>query len=306
MPTKDALFAEGFDRVAAEVERRTGGVRVGFVLDVLPFNDGRYYANSATAGWWLGQSHSIIGVQCFIPEVYMQPTDDMTRVGFKRSFLQGWIDQGIPVFLDVAPGYDARHVFKGSPRWGHTDQWRNALSQLRSLRIKGIAFNSWNGYTEGMVAVKQFQAGAPIASATDTNYRWLQSLFTGDPREPFYTHFISGQPVHVVYGAICAKWFALEGNQGPLGAPTSSERNAEVAGARCTDFQGGRIYWTPQHGAFEVHGAIFELYQGTGGAAGPLGLPVSDEEPDANGGRKSGFARGTVHWHPSGEIWVTP
>ena len=83
----------------------------------------------------------------------MQPTDDMTRVGFKRSFLQGWIDQGIPVFLDVAPGYDARHVFKGSPRWGHTDQWRNALSQLRSLRIKGIAFNCWYGYTEGMVAV---------------------------------------------------------------------------------------------------------------------------------------------------------
>ena len=40
------------------------------------------------------------------------------------------------------------------------DRWRNALSKLKGRGIKGITFNSWNGYTEGMVAVSTYEHGS--------------------------------------------------------------------------------------------------------------------------------------------------
>jgi hypothetical protein len=38
----DHLFAEGLDWVASKVAERTGGVRVGFTLDVIPQPTGYY------------------------------------------------------------------------------------------------------------------------------------------------------------------------------------------------------------------------------------------------------------------------
>lgn len=184
----------------------------------------------------------------------------MGRAEFKRLNLQAWMDQGIPVILDVSPGYDAREMFKGSAHWGHSDLWRNALSCHRSPRIKGIVYNSWNGYTEGMVGMRTHQKG------------------TG--------------------------WLAIGGERGPLGAPTSSEMSAEVAGARRTDFMSGRIYWKNLGGAFEVHGQIYKKYLSMEAAVGELGLPVSDELSLNFSFRCSRFQKGTIYWHPWTGAWV--
>ena len=69
---------------------------------------------------------------------------------FKRAYLKGWMDQGIPVILDVSPGYDGHIIFGNNDRpRGFTHEWRDGQSQLRTARTKGIVFNTWNGYTEG-------------------------------------------------------------------------------------------------------------------------------------------------------------
>ena len=78
------------------------------------------------------------------------------------------------------------------------------------------------------------------------------------------------------------------------GFPTSDE--LPVTGGRESDFQGGRVYWSPATGAHEVHGAILARYLSFGGPTGWLGFPTSDELPCRPGGRESDFQGGRVYW----------
>jgi uncharacterized protein with LGFP repeats len=53
-----------------------------------------------------------------------------------------------------------------------------------------------------------------------------------------------------------------------------------------------------------VQGAIGDLWYASGGAGGPVGLPVTDELP-ATGGAWNGFERGRIYWSPgTGAHWV--
>ncbi|SBS77495.1 LGFP repeat protein [uncultured Mycobacterium sp.] len=82
-------------------------------------------------------------------------------------------------------------------------------------------------------------------------------------------------------GAIYARWQAMGGINGPLGAPTSPE--APGAGStRYAIFSHGAIYWSPASGAQPVIGAIYDAWAILGYETGPLGLPTSAEiqEPE--------------------------
>jgi uncharacterized protein with LGFP repeats len=104
---------------------------------------------------------------------------------------------------------------------------------------------------------------------------------------------------YAVYGAIYSEWAAIGGNASVVGSPTSSEMDA-VGGGRVNFFSRGAIYWSPSTGAHEVHGAIVGEYNATGGSAGPLGFPTSDEQAAADGvGRFNTFQIGTIYWSPS-------
>lgn len=97
----------------------------------------------------------------------------------------------------------------------------------------------------------------------------------------------------LVQGDILRKYRSTGGEDGPLGLPIGNEQPAPNGGRR-TIFQGGAIYWTPQTGAHIVRGAIRDTWEHeNGGAGGPLGYPVSDEEP-VPGGRQSQFQHGTI------------
>jgi hypothetical protein len=93
------------------------------------------------------------------------------RVAWKRNFAAGWFGTGVPFLMDVSPGYDNHLVFPDHRLvYGFDDAWRSALTAMvRDFGKYGIAFNSWNGYTEGMAAV-------PTREHGDTFSRWLQSL----------------------------------------------------------------------------------------------------------------------------------
>lgn len=117
---------------------------------------------------------------------------------------------------------------------------------------------------------------------------------------------------HVVYGAILAE-FQNTFNETDyynndvmqlLGMPTSDEVNVRgVSGARMNTFQGGEIIWSAQTGAHVVYGAIGNEYMNNlGGPSGSYGLPTSDEQAMANGGRVSYFQNGKIYWTPPVEV----
>jgi hypothetical protein len=182
-PDEHERFARGFDQVAAKVFQDTG-VLVGFTLDLLPEQRAVNMGNCRTknliwdtltpspekTGPFLSQQASFLAVQAFIPEIWANHRSEEALIAYKSAYLQGWLSQGVPVMLDVSPGYDARIVFPGSKRYGQNEQWRTALSELHTEQVKGISFNTWNGYTEGYAAIATLEHG-------DTVFRWLLNLF---------------------------------------------------------------------------------------------------------------------------------
>jgi hypothetical protein len=62
-------------------------------------------------------------------------------------------------------------------------------------------------------------------------------------------------------------------------------------------FVNADIYVSPSTGAHEVHGAIRDKFNTLGGAAGPLGLPLTDETVTPDGiGRFNHFQGGSIYW----------
>ncbi|HET8994666.1 MAG TPA: alpha/beta hydrolase-fold protein [Rhodococcus sp. (in: high G+C Gram-positive bacteria)] len=109
--------------------------------------------------------------------------------------------------------------------------------------------------------------------------------------------FSSGGTAVPVAGAIGGKYQAAGGPAGRLGYPTTEERGTADGRGRFNHFQHGAIYWTPEHGARTVQGAIFEEWKQQGWEAGPLGYPVLDEvgTPDQRGSVQ-GFEIGAMYW----------
>ncbi len=56
------------------------------------------------------------------------------------------------------------------------------------------------------------------------------------------------------------------------------------------------IYWSAGTGAHVITGEIREVWLATGGPAGPLGYPTTDERPDASGHRVAEFQHGRIAW----------
>ena len=102
-----------------------------------------------------------------------------------------------------------------------------------------------------------------------------------------------------VYGLIGKKWQELGGSRSFLGNPTTDETGTPDGVGRFNHFEGGSIYWTPQTGAHEVHGAIREKWAAIGWERSALGYPTTDELTTPDGvGRFNHFERGSIYWTP--------
>jgi hypothetical protein len=171
-PGNDKGFAAGFTLLADAVYQSTG-VKVGFFIDPLPPNSnapGVFRPSPQKTGPELAQADAILGIQSFIPEIWVSSTPNTADlIAWKQDFSRQWSETGIPFLMDISPGYDAHIVFPGSIRYGYTSQWLDSLSAMVStFGQDGLIFNSWNGYTEGLVVVPSLEYG-------DQFYRWLQS-----------------------------------------------------------------------------------------------------------------------------------
>jgi uncharacterized protein with LGFP repeats len=96
-------------------------------------------------------------------------------------------------------------------------------------------------------------------------------------------------------------WRASGGLGGPLGARQGEQSSVGDTGA-AQGYASGKIFYSPQTGAYAVTGAILSKYESVGGAAGDLGYPIAAE---ADGGvpnsRVSAFSapdKPVIFWTP--------
>ena len=87
-----------------------------------------------------------------------------------------------------------------------------------------------------------------------------------------------------------------------MGTPTGPELGD--AALRWRDYTQGRVYWSPETGVHEVHGAILAKYRELG-MHGGYGVPTSDKRVGADGrGRYSTFTGGrAIYWTPGTGAW---
>lgn len=169
----DTVFAAGFDLIADEVYRQTGK-KVGFFIDALPRETnapGRFRPSPESTGPQLWRVRSVLGIECFIPEIWIGSSDTDAVINWKREFSRRWHATGVPFVMDVSPGYDGHVIFgQGAPHYGITAEWTRQLSDMvRNYGVNGTVFNAWNGYTEALVAV-------PTKEHDSQFYNWLKSL----------------------------------------------------------------------------------------------------------------------------------
>jgi microsomal dipeptidase-like Zn-dependent dipeptidase len=100
------------------------------------------------------------------------------------------------------------------------------------------------------------------------------------------------------------KYTKLGEAKGFLGKPVSDEMNTSDGAGLYRHFEGGSIYWSPQTGAFEVHGAIREKWDSLGGEGGLLGYPITDETVTIDGvGHFNHFQQGSIYWAPKTGVY---
>jgi len=132
-----------------------------------------------------------------------------------------------------------------------------------------------------------------------------------------FNHFQNGSiywtpaaGAHEMHGAIRDKWTALGGVGSVVGYPLTDETGAPDGVGRYNHFQSGTIYWKPDVGAHEVHGAIRDLWASIGWERSYLGYPTSDEHDvqiaGGGTGRESDFEKGVITWTPATGALAVP
>ncbi|MCW2713143.1 MAG: SpoIID/LytB domain, partial [Frankiales bacterium] len=102
---------------------------------------------------------------------------------------------------------------------------------------------------------------------------------------------------------IDAKHAQLGGDSGVLG-PANGPEQPLAAGGRFRSYRSGAIFWIQALGAHEVHGQILARWGALGWENSPLGYPITDELPAADGtGRYNHFQHGSIYWTPSTGAW---
>ena len=110
-------------------------------------------------------------------------------------------------------------------------------------------------------------------------------------------------------GAILDKYEALGGPAASdLGFPITSEvRGLAGPDSRVSTFSASDkplIYWTADHGAFVVRGAINAAWDKLGSSGGALGVPIGDETYDGELATQA-FSGGKVSWNRLTKAFTT-
>ncbi len=107
---------------------------------------------------------------------------------------------------------------------------------------------------------------------------------------------------------ILTRYEALGGPGGSLGFPITNEADGGLKSAsRVSAFAAADkpvIFWTPEHGAFVVRGAIKAAWDKLGGAVGKLGAPLSDQTANKDVLTQK-FTGGQIAWNQAKNTFTT-
>jgi glucose/arabinose dehydrogenase len=218
-----------------------------------------------------------------------------------QSFTAGAYD--VP-FEDHGDDTRLRITASATDRFGvRAEQFFVALPQLRTLTISStppspVTVNGVPRATAQVTAGARVSVSAPVVAGdgVGTFARWND----GQARERLVVMPDADLSLRAEYVTpIDLRYSSDAAVRGVLGAPVGPERGDSFVRAR--DYAGGRMYWSPEHGAHEVHGSILGTYDATG-AEGAWGVPRTDETPTPDGrGRFNAFTKNDAHiyWTPT-------
>jgi hypothetical protein len=169
-----------------------------------------------------------------------------------------------------------------------------------ALSVDGVGIGpAFNGYDPNVVRVGPIPFGFIQLNAGA--HRLSFSVLGKDARSVGYFAGVDAFQFDLV-GAddpIPRRYAQLGGTSGMLGSPSGAEHVQGTAIVQA--YTKGILAWTPDAGVHEAHGAIFARYRDSlGGAAGVLGVPITDETTAPDGvGRFNHFQYGSMYWTPS-------
>ena len=145
--------------------------------------------------------------------------------------------------------------------------------------------------------------GAPEGEPYPIGKDGLRQNFAGGTI--FYT---PATGANVVTGQVLAKYESVGGPEGDLGFPITSEVDGGLATeSRMSSFAAEDkpiIFWTPEHGAVIVRGAMAAAWDKLDGAKGALGAPMADQT-EAGDVVTQRFSGGVVSWDRSKNTFTT-
>ena len=227
------------------------------------------------AGWWQG------GVS--LAELRWTPAP----VGVYGDILDRYLLLGGPFGL-LGPATSAEHEVSG----GRQTDFAGGI----------VLWSPGTGAHEvhGAILGSYLDAGGPggwlgLPSSDERGPSWRANDFVGGT-----LYWSAGTGVAEVHGTILQHYRDLGEASSVLGPPVTGEYG--VPGGRASAFTSGVLYWSPDTGAKEVHGALLDRYSALGGPTSWVGWPASDERSVA-GGRASSFQGATLYWSSTtGEV----
>lgn len=133
--------------------------------------------------------------------------------------------------------------------------------------------------------------GYPTTSDIAQGNGWYKQHFQGGY---VYTHNALPPVQASIQGAIYDKWQSLGAQNSSLGFPISDELPTPDGVGRYNFFEGGAIYWTPQHGAYAVEGSILDQWADSGYETGRFGYPIGDATADGEWRVRQNFEHGEL------------
>ena len=163
----------------------------------------------------------------------------------------------------------------------------------------------------GRIADLYAELGGPGGSGLGFPTSRVRTLPDGGRTQRFADGLIIGpspRRVHAVREPIRRRYMgAMDGPSGPWGYPITDTGTIMGKAGLWNRFQHVVAYWSPDAGVhwFE-RGPIYRRYRTHGGAAGPLGFPVTDQHTTGDGRQRVRFQHGTITHDPdTGTVTVS-
>lgn len=215
---------------------------------------------------------------------------------------------GVPIGDETYNGEDATQAFSGGQvSWNRLTKAfatvpPNLASQLTDLQVPidpTAAINmAWRaaGGPAGPLGAKQGEQYSVAGDGLAQNFAGGKIFFT------------PATGANAVESDILAKYESLGGPAGNLGFPIANEADGgRKPTSRVSAFAAADkpvIFWTPDHGAYVVRGAIKAGWDKLGAATGKLGPPLGDQTANKDVVTQK-FALGQISWNQAKNAFST-